>query len=301
MKSNAKKSSLKKFNRAKYIFIFLMLLIPVLNFLIFFVYANFKSILFAFQLPDGTFTLKNFEWVFQDMIRGESIFLEAILNTLKFFLLNLLVIFPLSLFLGYFIYKKIFMYKWFRVIFFLPSIISAVVLTTVFKMMIGPDGPLVAILEAMGVSNIPEFLANPNTALSTIMVYCVWTGFGTNIILLGGAFARIPKDTLEQAKLDGVGPFRELFQIMIPMIWPTISTMLIFLVVGLFGAGGPILLLTKGAYNTQTISYWIFEQVNDFKSFNQPAAAGLILTVIGVPIVLVVKKLIEKLGWSVEY
>ena len=113
--------------------------------------------------------------------------------------------------------------------------------------------------------------------------------------------ARIPDEIVEAATLDGVGTFRELTQVVIPLIWSTICTLLVFTIVGIFTASGPILLFTQGEYDTYTISFWIFQQIERGYDPNYPSAVGLFFTLIGTPIVLISKHYLEKIGSDVEY
>lgn len=136
--------------------------------------------------------------------------------------------------------------------------------------------------------------------MGTILFYVFWTGFGSNIVLLTGAIHRLPTDVLEYAKLDGVKMTRELVQIIIPMIWPTLSTLLVFATAGLFTNSGPILLFTEGQYKTMTIGYFIFNEVQS-NSYEYPAAIGLVFTVIGFPLVMIVKGVLGKIFEDVEY
>ncbi len=57
--------------------------------------------------------------------------------------------------------------------------------------------------------------------------YCVWVGIGFNVVLLGGAMGRIPDDLIEYGNLEGIGLTTELFRVVIPMVWPTIGTLLV--------------------------------------------------------------------------
>ena len=94
--------------------------------------------------------------------------------------------------------------------------------------------------------------------------------------------------------------------IVIPLIFPTVSTMMILSLTGIFGAGGPILLFTNGDYNTSTLGFWIFQQVygtgaiGGTGNYGPVSAAGLVFTLIGFPIIMVVKKLLDKVP-DVEY
>ena len=151
-------------------------------------------------------------------------------------------------------------------------------------------------------ASIPDFFNDPAYATPAIISYCIWTGFGTNLILMTGAMARIPEDVLEAAQLDGISWGRELISIILPMIWPTFTTLIVMTFVGIFTSSGPILLFTRGEWDTGTISYFIFQQVY-FGGGNQEyaAAVGIFFTIIAVPIILLVKKLMERWQDAVEY
>lgn len=301
-----KTKSLKKqkgWLQKQQLFIIGMLSVALINLAIFWVYVNFSSILMAFQSPiDGKLSFINFESAFREFGRADSMLPSALVNTLKFWGSGFFIITPMSLLFSYFVYKKIWGYKIFRVIFFMPSIISAVVLTSLFTFMVGPDGPITkAFMWLCNLDQTPILLGQSKYALNTIILYNIWTGFGVNIILFNGAMSRIPDEIIEYNRLEGVGYFRELVQIVLPLIWPTLSTILIFSIVGIFGASGPILLFTQGQYNTYTISYIIFENVSRGVRLEYSSAIGLIFTVIGVPIALGAKKLLDVIGTDVEY
>lgn len=296
----AKQKSLKQRDWGKTVFLVTLLFMPVLNFFVFYVGVNFQSIALAFQMPNGTFTMNNFKWVLQDFVSEDSVMLEALKNTLIFFFVQYLVMKLVSLFLSYFIYKKIAAYKFFRVLFYVPMIISGVVMATIFKTMIGPSGPVYQFLGNF-MEEVPEFYADSRYALTTLLVYEVWASFGTGTIMIMGAMARIPTETLEAGLLDGVSPSRELFSLILPMIWPTLSTLLITGLAGIFGASGAQLLFTNGKYGTMTIGFYIFDQVNQYQAFNQASAVGLIYTIAGVPLVLGGKMLLERIQDDVQY
>lgn len=298
-----KKSKSSFWKKRQRIFVIAMLVPAIVNFLVFWLYVNFSSILMAFQSPgiEGL-TLSNFLNLFEEFTRPDSVISSALINTLKFFAVSLIIITPLSLGFSYFLYKKIFGYKFFRVIFFFPSIISVVVLTSLYGYMVAPEGLITKIVKALfGMEDTPLLLGESRYALKTIIGYCIWTGFGVNIVLFNGAMARIPEEVMEYNKLEGVGFGRELIQIVVPMIWPTISTILVLAVVGIFNSSGPILFFTLGNHNTYTISYWIFEQVYMKSIYEYAAAVGLFFTILGLPLVMVVRWLLDKVGTDIEY
>ncbi len=299
----------KSMQKNKYLFVGSMVFLAVVNFVIFYCAVNVNSIMLAFKEFIGysetgkelyRFSWHNFEILFKQLRDPASDILPALKNTIIFFVSNTLVMLPLCYFVSYFLYKKIFGFRVFRVVFFIPSILSAVVLVTVFKEMIKTDGPLSKMLLIFGYK-MPSLLTSPLTAKWVIVAYTMWTGFGVNVILYQGAMSRIPDSIIEAGELDGVTSFGELFRIITPMMWPTLSTTIILSLTGIFTASGPILLFTEGKYDTFTISYWIYSQVTFSKSYEYPSATGLFFTAIGLPIVLTVRYFINKVYDDVEY
>ena len=148
------------------------------------------------------------------------------------------------------------MHRYLQIVFFLPSIISAMVMVTLFKNIM--NGPVAEIWATIfGLQNQPLFFDSTRYALKSIMVYMVWTGLANNMVIFSGTMARVPAEILESGKMDGVGFWRELVQLVVPLIWPTLSTLILLQFIGIFTASGPILLFTQGKWGTYTISYWI--------------------------------------------
>ena len=295
----------KKMTLQRKLFILCMISLQLLTFIGFYVYININSIVMAFQqkTTNGFYwTFGNFERMFREFGSPYSVMSEMVINTLIFFGINMLFMLPVTMILAYLIYKKIFMYKFFRVVFFLPSIISAVVYTMVFRYMLNVHGPIAALLQDLfNLPQPPDVFADSRYALWGIVAYTVWTGFGSNLLLFGGAMARIPYEIIEYGRLDGVGMNRELWQIIVPVIWPTLSTMITLGFVGIFMGGGPILLFTKGEYGTYTISFWLFYEVLNNGNLEYASAVGLFFTLIGVPITLIARKVSDTINSAVEY
>lgn len=269
------------------IFIGGMLFLPICSFLVFYVYVNLNSILIAFQIPASsetyTWGIDHFLTMIKEFSLSGSVLAGALKNTMWFFFSGILITFPLSFALCYFIYKKIAGYHFFRIVFYLPNIISASVIAILFKYMIAGNGPI-SVLYAIAGKEIPKFLSDSAYAMPTLIFYNVFFGLGGNIILFSGAMSNIDSGIIEAAKIDGVGMMTEMVRIIIPLMWPTMSTVLLFQFIGIFNASGPILLLTRGGYDTYTLSYWIYDRVAFSSDLNYPAAVGLFFTAIGAPL-----------------
>lgn len=281
-------------------FVAALVAVPIAQFLIFYVFINGSSILLAFKDGvTGDFTFGNFKSLFRAFANGTNNLTESLFNTLKFFVLGI-ILFPFSLLFSYFLYKKIFLHKYMQVVFFLPSIISISVLVALYKNILNyPVRDLVAKLFHM--KSKPLFFTSTTYALKSIMIYMVWLGLANNMVILSGTMTRIPPEILESGKIDGVGFWREFVQLVIPIIWSTLSTLILMMFIGIFTAGGPILLFTQGRYGTYTISYWIYDYTVVKNNYNFAATAGVFFTLAGLPIIYGVKWLLNKFDKNLEY
>lgn len=300
--------SKKGFTVQKYIFLAVILAGPILNWVLFWLVVNVQSIALAFQdSATGEFTWWNFEYFWQQLTYEDGELGLAVINTLKYFLSNLIIIIPLSMVMAFFLYKKIAGYRAFSIIFYLPAIISSVAMVQVFTSILSPSGPIAGLMYSLTGNNpFPKdgLFSRPETATTMIVIYTIWTGFSANILLFIGAMSRIPIEIFEAAKLDGCKPGMEFTHLVFPLIWPTISTMLILSFTGLFSSSGPILLFgaKSAALETTTISYWIFKEVYELGvgGANAVSATGLCFTVVAVPLILFVRWVAEKIP-EVEY
>ncbi len=303
-----KKPEVNPTEKGKLWFIIPMLAVPVLNFLIFWLYVNFESFLNAFRVEEYgeiKFSLTNWKYLWDDLFGNNPYSdLGALLkNTLLYFSTGMFVVLPLSLILAYFLYKKIRFYKYYRVIFFLPNIISGAVLATLYKFMFNPSlgGIFPTIYTAVTGLKATNLLMSEASAKWLVVLYSIWTGFSVNLIIFNGAMERVPKEVIEAAELDGVTMTQEFAHILFPMMWATLSTIIVTNVANVFTASGAVLLLTNGDYDTASISYWIYITTKNELSIYYPSTVAMCCTLIAFPIVLLVKKLTEKIYPDIYY
>lgn len=279
-------------------FVFSALILPIIGFLIFFVYVNAKSVLMAFQTPTYTdrliedVSLANFERMFSE--GGLAQLGEALCNTLIFFAADILIVFPISVIMSYFFFKKIAGYRFFRFVYYLPTIISSSVLVALFRYSIGPGGVIAALQSAHG-KDPYYFLSHEPSALLTILFYTVMFSFGGNIIIIGGSMNGTSVEVLEAGEIDGCNRFQELTNLIIPMMWPTLSTMIILKTAAILSASGPILAFTKGTNGTMTLSFLLYALVSGVgqeKDLYYASAIGVMMTIIVFPIAMAIKHFI---------
>jgi ABC-type sugar transport system permease subunit len=295
------------------IFVLCMLAVPVVNFLLFWLWPNFRSITMAFEIPSVEgFTFYNFERFFNELaspVTGPGLW-KQIGNSFLIFFVGTFVNLPMVLFMSYVMFKKVRGYKIFRVLFYLPSIIGGTVMSQIFRSMVAVRGPIHSILVASGVefNQYAGLLGAKETGMLMMIIYTLWTGVGSNMIMFTGAMNRVPQDIFESARIDGIGFFREFFNIILPLIWPTVNTMVVFSMVGVFSNAGIVMLLCPDNAACHNIGYYILRftlnanntvRVDD--TFSYPAAVGLLFTLVNIPLVFGVKALCDRVSKNVEY
>lgn len=289
----------------KLLFVWGMLALPLLQWLIFFVYVNIDSILMSFQAMNYTtgkieWTLNNYKRFFYEWNALDTM-KNAVWNSVLAGLNNMVLIL-ISLVLSYFFYKKIPGRSFFRIVYFLPSVISIVIYTMVYKFMFDTSvGPINTILKTFGVAvtDLPKWFGDTNLAFPLVLLYCLWVGTGYNILILGAAMEGLPEDVMEYSKLEGVSRTRELFQIVVPMIWPTLAVAILGSVTTVFTLFIQVELLTEGGPGgaSQTISFLVNSIIKGTNNdLEWGATMGLVFTIVAAPIIIALKKLLDKIG-----
>lgn len=304
----AVKKTKKPMNKKRILFLLFCVTVPILNWLVFYVYTNVSAIGMAFLNNQGNVSLDNFVRFFSEFESDTSLLPIAFKNTFLTFGI-LFVTFPFKVLVSYFIYKKIPFHKFYRIIFFLPIIIFSVALAMVFVKLVGPEGFIAEWVQKwLKLDYVPELLAETRFANTVVLLNMIWLGFPGDLIIWGGTFARIPEDVLESGKIDGVTWWTEFTKIIVPMVWPTVALQMVLLFCGIFGATGNVFLLTGGQYETMTLSAWMYTtlynnsgSVYTSNVYNYMSAVGLLITVVAIIISLSIRKITDKVFDEVEY
>ncbi len=308
-------------NLKRNLFIASLLIVPLLHFLVFWLYINIETISLAFMEWDffsNTYKfagIDNFTEQFRQF-KARPEHLNMFINAFRAIPINIACL-VLAVIIGYAFSKHIRGERVFRVIFYLPSMISIVIQTLCYRYMFTYNpgmlqGPAAELLRMLGVNynGWETALSDPNVVRTIwwlISIFCVWASAGINIILMASAMSRIPEEVIESAKLDGVGFWRELFQIHIPLIMPTISVFLINSMMAVSAFYIQPMLLTgditgpRGVYNT--VGWYMFNMAPIAQDSDMPqiSTVGFILTVLVTILVIVVKKVTDKITPDVDF
>ena len=304
-----------KLNRTtrKYIFIAELIIIPVINFIIFWVYVNFDTILLTFKrfdVPTASYVWRGFDGyisVFKSMILGgDPGEFNAFVNSFRAILINVIIL-PVTFVISYSFYKKIRFRKFFQVVFFLPNIISLVVLCMMVRHMFSSDfGPIALVIEKITGHPTDWLGYNSDKMWGIITVFCIWAGLGGNTIILCGAMQRIPEDIIEAARLDGIGFLREAWSIVLPLVMPTVGVFMIGVVTSpLSFTLQPMLIAVNPGINNKfmTIGWYIFTSVDTGGSGNmiQAATIGMMFSMLLLPVIIAVRILVKKFTPDVQF
>lgn len=287
------------------IFYCLMMIWPVAQFCVFYIGVNFNSILLSFQDIDivngtTTWTFEKIIQAFQDMTSSKNLLLTA-QNSLLVYFLSLIIGTPLGLFFSYYIYKKMPGSGAFRVLLFMPSIVSGIVMVAMFQFFVEQAVPQLW-SDLFGIK-IKGLIENQDTKFGTILFFCIWSGFGTSVLMYSNAMSGISQEVVESAHLDGATGFREFIHITFPMIFPTLSTFLITGVAGIFTNQFALYSFYGGSApnDIQTYGYYMYMKTKNATSeaeYPILSAMGLWMTIVAVPLTLLVKWALEKFGPS---
>ncbi|MBQ7369258.1 MAG: sugar ABC transporter permease [Clostridia bacterium] len=302
-----KTRSMSSARRMDLIFYGTMIAIPILQWCIFYFAVNFNSFFLAFKQYSATGAydwvgFENFRRVWADLTLKNSNLQNAFFNSLVAYGLSVLTQ-PLTIFLPYYIYKKMHGHEFFKVLLFLPSVLSGMVMCLLYQYVV--DKVIPHIMLSYFNVEIPALLSETSTRFWAAWFYGFWFGLGGGVLLYTGTMSRIPVSVVEYAQLDGCGPFREFIYITFPLIFPTVSTFVILGFTDIFT--GQLNLFTFFGTNSasvQTVGYYLYREViasSGFDRYPYASSLGLFFTVFVAPLTILLRHVLNKVLPTVDY
>lgn len=306
------------FEKRDFMFIYLLIAVPVIQFAIFWGYVNFSSFFLAFRNSTGEWGFLNFVDVWSLITKGDMegfTFFAMLGNSLALWSVANLLAFPIGLATTYVLFRRVTGHYFFRICYMIPSIVGSVVWAAMVKQLFEFNGPVIYILKNLGVQ-FPEatlsqgLFSSAQTAFPALLTLTFLMGFVGGNAVITGAFARIPTELYEVGKLDGIGFWREFIKVAIPFVWPTIATMFTFSICTIFVADGNVFVYTNGTGNNgmATMGFYFTYRVyriqqsataSDSLPYGYVSAVGMLVTLVTIPIVFIVRHFLEKVE-SVE-
>jgi len=268
----------------------------IFHFLLFVAFPVVFSIVLTFHSwniisPMKFIGLGNYTRLFQD-----KFFSQSLVNTVIFLVIHIPLQIIIALLLAEALNQKIKFRGFFRAAFFLPVIVSGVVVTILWQQLYGFDtGLFNKILTAIGLGRI-GWLVNPSWAMPSIAIMATWKNVGLYIILFLVGLQTVPVQYYEAADLEGATHWQKFFRITLPMINPTIFMVLVLSTIGGFSLFIEPYVMTGGGPLNSTLSavLYIYKQGFFYYHMGYSATLGLFFAMLILGVVALQKKFIEK-------
>lgn len=278
-----------------------LMILPGLIILIIFVFAPLVGSLMAFEnyvpakglLKSKWVGLSNFEFIFS-LPDSKQVFMNTLIIAFSKLVVNIFVPVIFAILLNEIrvnVCKKIF-----QTVVYLPHFLSWVVLATVVTNMFSLDGPINAVISAFG-GNPIYFLADNKWFRTVIVGTDVWKEFGYNSVVYLAALTGIDPGLFEAASIDGANRFKQILNITVPALLPTVVLMTALNLGNILNAGfdqvfnlyNPIVYETGDIIDTYVYRIGMVE-----RQYSIGTAVGLLKSVISFVLILSANKLAQK-------
>lgn len=274
------------------LFYIALIALPLAQFIIFYIFVNINSFVLAFQSPSGNgLSLENFKSIFDT--DWMNILLAARMSLITY-AISLIVGVPLGIIFAYYIYKKCFGSSFFRVILYIPSILSVTVMVTFYYYFMNGKA-----------SDVLFNGVNPFTderyQFLVVALFNVFMSFGNSVIMYTNKMTSINPEIIEAAHLDGAYGFSEFWHIVLPESFSTISVFLVTGVATIFTNQWTLYLFySTGNLDPSlwTLGYYLFRKVSSATAaeLGKYSALGLLMAFIAIPLTFLVRYLLNRFG-----
>ena len=221
-------------NKGRSRFIVLCVAPAFILFVIFMIYPTlnvFRMSLYERGAYSPTETFVGFN-NFKSLI-SDANFIRSMQNTILLIVVVTIITFALALiFAGILTREKIRGKEFLRVVFYIPNILSVVVISGIFSAIYQPEnGMLNSILSMFKGETVTILWKGENLVMVSLIIAMVWQAIGYYMVMYMASMAAVPQSLYESAGLDGAGRITQFFQITIPLIWTNIRTTLTFFII----------------------------------------------------------------------
>ena len=185
----------------------------------------------------------------------------------------------------------------FRWIFFLPQVMTSVVIALVFKRIYAPDGPLNEALRALGLDALTRtWLGDFTWALPSLGLIGTWVTFGFCMVLFIAGTSSIPTELYEAARVDGAGPVREFFAVTLPGLRGQLAVALTLTITASLRTFDLVWITTHGGPGTSTLTpaVALYKAAFQNPQVGLAAAIGVVMGILCLVIAIVITRVSER-------
>ncbi|MBW5447098.1 ABC transporter permease subunit [Cohnella sp. CFH 77786] len=174
--------------------------------------------------------------------------------------------------------------KWFRTIFFIPCVISVVVISRMWLSLLDPTfGMFNKVLAGIGLSSWQHvWLGDPKTALGSLLGILIWAGFGWGLLFYYAGVKGIPEELYEAARLDGATGLKLHLRITVPLLSPVISVQVTLAIITALKQMETVFLTTNGGPgdSTQFLAVYLYNQAFAASRYGYANAISILFIVV---------------------
>ena len=225
-------------------------------------FVGLQNYLSVFKDPAFILSLKNM---------GRMVFFSVIFHT------------PIALLLAVAINTKCKGYRFFKVMYFIPTIFPLTAIGLLWYFIFMPNGSLNSLLEAVGLATLAKgWLIDSATAMNTIIFVNIWAGIGYYMVILIAGLTTIPDEIYEAADIDGATATKKFFHITIPMLKPILSMCILMDIIGTVKVFDLIFVMTEGGPNglTNLPTTLMYYEAFRYDNYGRGSAIGVIILII---------------------
>lgn len=261
---------------------YLFLLPAAVVLLVFFFIPFFQTIYFSFlDYSKGIYTptfvyFDNYKQLFTS-----AIFYKVMLNTFLYLFIAVPILAIVPLFIAILINQKLRCLTLYKILIYLPVIVSIVVAAIAFKWLYAQSGILNYFLEVLGINPI-GWLTDTRFSLISVIIVTIWKGIGYYMMIYLAALMSVPKELYEACDIDGAGFFRKHLTVTIPHIMPTIALVTTISAISAMKVFAEIYVMTKGGplNSSKTIVYFIYERAFENLDLGYASALAVVLLLV---------------------
>ena len=230
-------------------------------------------------------------------VLGDPTFQQALLNTAAYTGLSVLLIVPLSLFFGIFLYRPAIHGKTvLRTLLFMTYMVPTVAVALIWGYLYSPlYGPLNELLAAVGLP--PQaFLGSTNEAMASLVVLNVWQTLGYYTVLVLAGLTQIPQDYYDASSIDGAGAVAQARYVTVPMLRRTLTFVGVIALINSLQVFGPIYVLTQGGpvNSTNVLTFDIYQTAFQFGRAGAASAMAILLLVVLAVVVTIILRVVSE-------
>jgi len=181
-----------------------------------------------------------------------------------------------ALFLAMVFRKDIKFVRFYRAVYYLPSLFGgSVAVALLWRQIFSRDGIVNRLLALVGIEG-RSWIASPDTALYTLIILAVWQ-FGSSMVIFLAGLKQIPTDLYEAAEIDGAGKVRMFFKVTLPLLTPIVFFNVVMTIINAFQAFTPSYIISGGSGSPldNTLFYTLYLYIVGFNRFSMGYASAL--------------------------